>query len=95
MNSQLVPLQLTALALAGRVHTAQLGPQVLTEFVSEQTPLHRLKPALHLNPHILLTHVGEGSALGSVGAGQALHDVPHVAGELSSAHVVTLPTVQA
>jgi len=89
VTTQLIPLQLTALELAGLVHTVQLGPQVLTEFISEQAPPQRLNPVLHLNPHVLLMHVGAGSALGSVGVGHGEHDVvPHVAGELSSAHVV-------
>jgi hypothetical protein len=88
VKPHVVPLQVTVLALAGLLQPVQLGPQVDTELVSEQTPLQRLNPALHLKPHILFTHVGAGSALGSVGTGQAVHEVvPQVAGELSSAHV--------
>jgi len=88
VNAHDVPLHVAALALAGFTHVVQLGPHVEIELVSEQTPLQRLNPALHLNPHCLFTHVGAGSALGSEGAGQALHEVvPQVAGELSSAHV--------
>ena len=56
--------------------------------VSIQAPLHKVKPVLHLDPHVLFTHAT--SAFGSDGAGQAVHDVPQVAGELSSAQVVWL-----
>ncbi len=88
-------MQLTALALAGLLHFAQLGPHVLSELVSEQAPPHMLNPDLQLNPHVLLTHVAvAGSAFGSVGV-QGEHAVPQVAGELSSAHVVTVPVVHA
>jgi hypothetical protein len=87
VKPHVVPLHVAALALAGLVHAVQLGPQVRTEFGSEQTPLQRLYPVLHLNPHCLFTQVAMGSALGSVGAGHGEHDVPQVAGELSSAHV--------
>jgi hypothetical protein len=88
VNPHDVPLQVSVLALAGLAHALHSGPQVKTELVSEQTPLQRLNPALHLNPHCLFTQVGAGSALGSVGAGQAVHEVlPHVAGELSSAQI--------
>jgi hypothetical protein len=82
-----VPSHVVALALAGLGQTLQLEPHVWTEFGSEQTPLQRLKPVLHLKPHCLFTQVAAGSALGSVGAGHGLHDEPHVAGELSSAQV--------
>ena len=95
VTTQLVPSQLTPLALAGLVHALQLGPHVETELVSEQTPPHRLNPDLQLNPHVLLMHVAvAGSALGSVGV-HGEHAVPQVAGELSSAHVVTVPETHA
>jgi hypothetical protein len=88
-------LQFTALALAGLVQFRQPGPHVAIELVSEQAPLHRLNPDLQLNPHVLLTQVAvAGSALGSLGV-QGEHAAPQVAGELSSAHVVTVPEVHA
>jgi len=72
-----------ALPLVGTGQAVHSVPHEFTLVSDKHAPLHRWKPALHTKPHAVPSQVTVEFAGGSP---HGVHDAPHVAGSVFSAH---------
>jgi hypothetical protein len=79
-----VPVQ-PAVACGGATHGTQDPPQVVGELLDTHAPEHVWYPGLHMQPHVLPSHV----AMPFEQVGHGAQALLHVAGSLLLTHVIT------